>query len=108
VHQERQALLELLETLTPEQWDTPSLCTRWRVRDVVGHMVSETDVTVGRAAWGLITSRFRIDRHRVEDARQRGVEGLVLTLAGRFAPLDQLKGNGMATLRMRADALRGQ
>ena len=26
VHHERQALLELLETLTPEQWDAPSLC----------------------------------------------------------------------------------
>ena len=52
VHQERQALLELLETLTPEQWDAPSLCAEWRVRDVVGHMVSETDMTVTQAVWG--------------------------------------------------------
>ena len=33
------------------------------------------------------------------------VEALVLTLAGRFATLDQLQGDGMAPLRMRADAL---
>jgi len=36
------------------------------------------------------------------------IEALVLTLAGRFAELDQLQGDGMATLRVRADALRGQ
>ena len=50
VHQERQALLEYLETLTPEQWDAPSLCAEWRVRDVVGHTVSETHMTVAQAA----------------------------------------------------------
>jgi hypothetical protein len=33
------------------------------------------------------------------------VEALVLTLAGRFAALDQLQGDGMATLRTRADTL---
>ncbi len=33
------------------------------------------------------------------------IEALVLTLAGRFAVLDQLQGDGIATLRMRADAL---
>lgn len=72
VHQERQALLELLETLTPEQWDAPSLCAEWRVRDVVAHMVSETRMTVAQIGWGLITSRFRINRYLAKDARQRG------------------------------------
>ena len=72
VHQERQALLELLETLTPEQWDTTSLCTEWRVRDVVAHMVSETRMTIAQTAWGLITSGFRINRYISNDARRRG------------------------------------
>jgi uncharacterized protein (TIGR03083 family) len=72
VHQERQALLEFLETLTIEQWDTPSLCAEWRVRDVVGHMVSETRMTVAHAAWGFITSGFRINRYISKDARQLG------------------------------------
>jgi hypothetical protein len=36
------------------------------------------------------------------------IEALVLTLAGRFAAVDQLQGDGTATLRVRADALRGQ
>ncbi len=72
VHQERQCLLDLLEVLTPEQWDVPSLCTEWRVRDVVGHMVSETHMTVAQAGWGLIRSGFRINRYIAKDAQQRG------------------------------------
>jgi uncharacterized protein (TIGR03083 family) len=205
VLQERQALLEYLETLTPERWDAPSLCSEWRVRDVVGHMVSETHMTVAQAARGFIASGFRINRYIAKDARQRGaapvaklladfrgvvlarthlpgpsslpmledivihqmdirrplkqhrdipngrmipvagdlwtnrffpgpklfqgiraiatdadwsagdgldvtgpIEALVLTLAGRFAAVDQLQGDGTATLRVWADALRGQ
>ena len=37
---ERAELVDLLVTLTPKQWDAPTLCSEWRVRDVVAHMVS--------------------------------------------------------------------
>ncbi len=37
---ERADLADLLATLTPAQWDAPSLCSGWRVRDVVAHMFS--------------------------------------------------------------------
>jgi uncharacterized protein (TIGR03083 family) len=72
VHQERRALLELLETLTVEEWDTPSLCTEWRVRDVVGHMVTETTMTIPKVAWGLARSGMRINRYIATSARRRG------------------------------------
>jgi uncharacterized protein (TIGR03083 family) len=72
VRQERQALLELLETLTPGQWDTTSLCSEWQVRDVVAHMVSETTTTLARTWWGFTTSGFRINRYISRDARRRG------------------------------------
>jgi uncharacterized protein (TIGR03083 family) len=32
------ALADLLESATDEQWDTPSLCAGWRVREVIAHM----------------------------------------------------------------------
>ncbi|ORB85418.1 hypothetical protein B1987_18275 [Mycobacterium kansasii] len=35
---ERGALADHLATLTPKQWDTPSLCAGWTVRDVVAHL----------------------------------------------------------------------
>ena len=41
---ERADLAEFLATLTPEQWDAPTLCTLWRVRDVVAHIYSYEDL----------------------------------------------------------------
>jgi uncharacterized protein (TIGR03083 family) len=32
------ALADLLDSLPPEGWDTPSLCEGWRVREVVAHL----------------------------------------------------------------------
>jgi uncharacterized protein (TIGR03083 family) len=45
---ERAELADFLTTLTAEEWDAPSLCTGWRVRDVVAHMLSYEELsTVG-------------------------------------------------------------
>ena len=38
--EERDSLVNTLKSLTPQQWDAPSLCEGWRVRDVVGHLVT--------------------------------------------------------------------
>src|SRR5260370_38049951 len=32
------ALADLLDSATDVQWDTPSLCAGWRVREVIAHM----------------------------------------------------------------------
>lgn len=39
-HQERLALAETLHTLTPEQWEHPSLCAGWTVKDVAAHVIT--------------------------------------------------------------------
>jgi uncharacterized protein (TIGR03083 family) len=36
---ERAELAALLATLTPEQWEAPTLCAGWAVRDVVAHVI---------------------------------------------------------------------
>jgi uncharacterized protein (TIGR03083 family) len=47
-HEERVDLADFLTTLTPAQWNAPSLCSGWRVRDVVAHMFSYDELsTVG-------------------------------------------------------------
>lgn len=76
VRQERESLLALLETLTPVEWEEPSLCTEWRVRDVVGHMVSETTMTAPKVLMGVVTSGFRINRFIAKDARGRGSQSV--------------------------------
>lgn len=38
VSAERRTLADLLEGLSPAQWEAPSLCAKWRVRDVAAHL----------------------------------------------------------------------
>ena len=38
VRDERVDVLALLRSLEPQQWDAPSLCAGWRVRDVAAHL----------------------------------------------------------------------
>ena len=47
--EEREEFAALLEELTPEQWESPTLCERWRVREVVAHAVSNDELT--RLGW---------------------------------------------------------
>jgi uncharacterized protein (TIGR03083 family) len=54
--QEREDFAALLTDLAPEQWDAPTLCDRWRVRDVVAHVISYDELDrlslIGRFAKG--------------------------------------------------------
>lgn len=43
--EQRYALAAILRTLTPEQWEVPSLCPAWRVRDVAAHVISSPQLT---------------------------------------------------------------
>ena len=104
VQDERQALLSLLETLTPTQWDTPSLCSEWRVRDVVGHMVSETTLTIPKVVVGVLTSGFRINRFIANDARRRGGVDLAVLLEDfRMAVPTRTHLRGLSSLSMLED-----
>jgi uncharacterized protein (TIGR03083 family) len=42
--EERADLAELLAGLSAEQWEAPTLCSKWRVRDVVAHIISYDDL----------------------------------------------------------------
>ena len=45
---QRLSTTDLLEELTPEEWEQPSLCERWTVRDVAGHLTLQ-EMTLGSA-----------------------------------------------------------
>ena len=62
VHDERESLLTLLKTLTLVEWNTQSLCIEWRVRDVVGHLVSETTMSIPKLIVGTVGSGFRVNK----------------------------------------------
>lgn len=58
---ERSELADFLATLTPQQWDAPSLCDAWRVRDVVAHMISYDELGAVGVLRRLVRGRFRPD-----------------------------------------------
>lgn len=39
---------DLLDGLTPEQWESPSMCDGWRIRDAAGHIVWRLGSSTGR------------------------------------------------------------
>jgi uncharacterized protein (TIGR03083 family) len=48
VGEERASLLETFEGLTAPQWEVPSLCGHWTVRQVLGHLVVAAAPPMGR------------------------------------------------------------
>lgn len=58
IEAERRSLAELLSELTPQQWDAPSLCSEWRVRDVAAHVaMTPSGPTAGTIVVGLAKAR---------------------------------------------------
>lgn len=86
---ERRDLLDLLETLSPEEWATPSLCAGWTVRDVVAHLLSFEDVGYREVGRQLLPARFSFDRlneHFLRRRRDLGDDGLVELLRSHLRP----------------------
>lgn len=46
---ERAALLEVLETLSPEEWSRPTACPGWSVQDIAAHLLADD---IGRLSRG--------------------------------------------------------
>jgi len=82
VSAERQDVLTLLQDLRTREWDEPTLCAGWRVRDVVGHLTMATDTPLSTAVVGLVLAGFDVDRFLARTAVQRGSAPLTTLLAG--------------------------
>ena len=59
---ERADLADFLATLSPEQWEAPTLCERWRVREVVAHLISYDDLDVRGLMRRFAKGRLNPDR----------------------------------------------
>ena len=68
---ERLHLCTLLEQLEPNEWDTPSLCDGWKVRDVVAHLTLATHETMRDMIVGIIRARGSFDRMMRDTATNR-------------------------------------
>ncbi|MEU0313383.1 maleylpyruvate isomerase family mycothiol-dependent enzyme [Nocardioides sp. NPDC006273] len=122
---ERRDLADFLETLTPEQWDRPSLCRGWTVRDVVAHMLSYEEVGLREFAGSFLRAGFRFGELNARRLEQLGAqtsgdvvadvgwshgngaevtgpgEALLMAISGRADALPELEGPGLVTLESR-------
>jgi uncharacterized protein (TIGR03083 family) len=78
---ERTALVEDLAGLEPSQWDVQSLCSEWKVRHVVAHLVHGSEV--GSAFFiGLLKSGMSFNRYMARKALAAGAASPDVLLAG--------------------------
>lgn len=57
--EERTDLLALLHDLTADQWEAPSLCAPWRVRDVATHVVSYDELSKAQTVTAFLRGGIR-------------------------------------------------
>ncbi|MEV0410346.1 maleylpyruvate isomerase family mycothiol-dependent enzyme [Streptomyces sp. NPDC050448] len=62
---ERRELAAVLAELSAEEWDAPTLCGGWRVREVTAHMTMGFRYPLPKMAWELIRARGSL--HRMTD-----------------------------------------
>ncbi|SDE89197.1 TIGR03083 family protein [Blastococcus fimeti] len=92
IDRERLDLADLLDDLAPAEWEQPSLCAGWRVRDVAAHLAL-AQTGAGRATLDLLRARGSLPR-MIHDSAVRHAA----------APTEQLVGQirGMAGSRRTA------
>jgi uncharacterized protein (TIGR03083 family) len=91
---ERVEMLDLVGRLTglrPEQWDAPSLCAEWRIRDVLAHLTAGAEGAFGLRAVlaGMLRHGFDYNRWVAADGRARGRQDPVLVLAALRSAADR-------------------
>ena len=69
----RTDLAGYLETITPEQWNAPSLCDQWKVRDVVGHLVGGANkIPMGSMIGMMAKNGFNLNKMLAAGAIEEG------------------------------------
>lgn len=59
---ERADLLDLLEELAPHEWEAPTACDGWSVRDVAAHTISYDVLSPAATAGAFLRGRLSVDR----------------------------------------------
>jgi uncharacterized protein (TIGR03083 family) len=70
IHAERRSLAEFLDTISPEQWTAPTLCEKWNVQDLIGHLTAAGNITAPHFFGGFIRTGFNFDKFVEGDLRK--------------------------------------
>jgi len=66
---ERTEVAEVLAGLSEDDWDQPTLCKEWRVRELVAHITMPYRISTPRFLAGLIRAGGKFDRYADRQAR---------------------------------------
>ena len=81
IHAERQSLADDLSNLTPEQWQTPTVCSEWTVHDLLAHLLSAAKMTPPRFATRFAGAGFNFNKFAAKQVAIEGNGGPAATLA---------------------------
>lgn len=87
--EERADFADFLATLAPEQWEAPTLCADWRVRDVVAHVISYDALGVRDVIARFVKGRLQLNRINalgVAEFHTRSPDALVAYLRQHLEP----------------------
>jgi uncharacterized protein (TIGR03083 family) len=87
VDAERTDFADLADGLTAEQWDARTLCTQWKVRDIVAHVTQGATMGTGESIKKMFKYGFRLNKLLTEEAKKGGA-----------APVEQLRADLRATV----------
>lgn len=94
-HEERSDLAIFLATLTPQDWQAPSLCAKWTVKDVVAHVISYDELSplglAKRFAKGWL---LRANEVGVAEYRAKSTDELLTILREHLRPSGLTAGVG--------------
>jgi uncharacterized protein (TIGR03083 family) len=87
--EERLEFADFLAGLTPQHWDSPTLCAGWSVRDVAAHCLSFEDMTGGQVATRFLKGRLQTDRINalgIADLAGRSTDELIALMRDNAEP----------------------
>lgn len=97
---EREDFASFLESLTPRQWEAPTLCDRWNVRQVAAHTISFDELGPRDMVRRFVRGGLRTDRINelgVADYEERSPEQLVVLIRKHATPRGLTAGFGGRT-----------
>jgi uncharacterized protein (TIGR03083 family) len=82
---ERDEMLNLADRLTvlsDEQWNSPSLCAQWRIRDVLAHLTAGAEGAFGAGAIlrGMLRHGLNYNKWVAADGQERGQQDPAIVL----------------------------
>jgi uncharacterized protein (TIGR03083 family) len=86
---ERSDLAAFLAALPPQDWQAPSLCAGWRVRDVAAHVIGYDELSRRDLLACVVRGRFRVSRVNavaLTRYQTRTPEQLLALLTARLQP----------------------